>query len=77
MDDTNTLMDKPFSKGETVPAEADYVCVPCGYKHHYQPGEAFGECMSCLSGTPQGEHEEFLEGEEMWEKVTPVEEEKK
>lgn len=76
MDDTNTLMDKPFSKGETVPADGKYVCVPCGYQHNYKTGEQFGECMSCLSGTPQGEHDEFLEGEEMWEKVTPVAEEK-
>jgi hypothetical protein len=77
MDDTNTLMTKPFSKGDTVPEEGDWVCVPCGYKHHYHVGEQFGECMSCLSGTPNGEHEEFLEGEEMWEKVTlPVEETK-
>lgn len=77
MDDTNTLMDKPFSKGDTVKDEGDYVCVPCGYKHHYKPGETFGECMSCLSGTPNGQHEEFLEGEEMWEKMTPVADETK
>lgn len=76
MDDTNTLMDKPFSKGDAVLAEGDYVCVPCGYQHHYKPGDAFGECMSCLSGTPNGQHEEFVEGEEMWEKVTPVVESK-
>ncbi len=71
MDRTNTLMDKPFSKGDTVPEEATYVCVPCGYQHHYKPGETFGECMSCLSGTPSGQHEEFVEGQEMWEKIPP------
>lgn len=76
MDDTNTLMDKPFSKGDVVPSEGDYVCVPCGYQHHYKPGDAFGECMSCMSGSPSGQHEEFVEGEEMWEKVTPVPETK-
>ena len=70
MDDTNTLMEKPFSKGDTVPEEATYVCVPCGYQHHYKPGETFGECMSCLSGTPDGQHEEYVEGQEMWEKMT-------
>lgn len=72
MDNTNTLMDKPFSKGDTVPKEGDWVCVPCGYKHHYKVGEQFGECMSCLSGTKDGKHEDYLEGEEMWEPVTPV-----
>lgn len=76
MDDTNTLMDKPFSKGEVVPAAGEYVCVPCGFKKTYAPGEQFGECMSCLSGTPNGQHDEFLEGEEMWEKITPAVEEK-
>lgn len=70
MDKTNTLMEKPFSKGDAVPAEGDYVCVPCGYQHHYKPGDTFGECISCLSGTPGGQHEEYVEGEEMWEKMT-------
>lgn len=76
MDDTNTLMDKPFSKGDKVLAAGEYVCVPCGYKKQYQPGEVFGECMSCLSGTPSGQHEEFLAGEEMWEKAMPAPDEK-
>lgn len=76
MDKTNTLMEKPFSKGDKVPEEATYVCVPCGYQHHYKPGETFGECISCLSGTPGGQHEEFVEGEEMWEKMTASEEPK-
>jgi hypothetical protein len=76
MDDTNTLMDKPFSKGDVVPVAGEYVCVPCGFKKKYEPGEQFGECLSCLSGTPNGQHDEFLEGEEMWEKITPVVEEK-
>lgn len=64
--------DTPFSKGQTVPHDGKYVCVPCGYQHDYKAGETFGECLSCLSGTPNGEHEEYLEGEEMWEKVQPV-----
>lgn len=71
MHQPTTNQNAPFSKGQTVPEEADYVCVPCGYHHHYKPGDTFGECLSCLSGTPNGQHEEFLEGEEMWEKVTP------
>ncbi len=70
------MSDGPFNKGDQVPEAGQYVCVPCGYKHDYQAGDQFGECMSCLSGTPQGEHEEFLEGEEMWEKMQPVTEEK-
>ena len=72
MDDTQALPTGPFSKGQPVPAPGKYVCVPCGYKHNYKEGETFGECMSCLSGTPNGEHEEFLEGEEMWEPVQPL-----
>ncbi len=68
-------IEKPFSKGDVVPTEGEWVCVPCGYKHHYKAGEQFGECMSCLSGTPSGQHEEFLEGEEMWEPVVEVKEE--
>jgi hypothetical protein len=76
MDKTNTLMEKPFSKGDKVPDEGLYVCVPCGYQHHYKPGDTFGECISCLSGTPGGQHEEYIEGEEMWEKLTVPEEPK-
>ncbi|MBI3956710.1 MAG: hypothetical protein HY340_01845 [Candidatus Kerfeldbacteria bacterium] len=55
-----------FSKGERVPQEGDYVCVPCGYRRHFQPGEQFSECLSCLSGTADG-HEDYVEGMEMWE----------
>jgi len=62
----------PFSKGDAVPAPGKYVCVPCGFLHDYQAGEQFGECMSCLSGTPQGQHEEYVEGMEMWEPVQPA-----
>ena len=61
-----------FSKGQVVSSEGDYVCVPCGYKHHFKPGDQFTECISCLSGTKDGQHEDFLEGEEMWEPVVPV-----
>ena len=67
---TDELPQGPFSKGESVPAEGEYVCVPCGYKHHYKSGEQFGECISCLSGTKDGKHEEYLEGVEMWEPIT-------
>lgn len=61
----------PWNKGDSVPAEGEYVCVPCGYHRRYKTGETFSECMSCLSGSAEGQHEDFLEGEEMWEKVTP------
>jgi hypothetical protein len=60
----------PFSKGDAVPKEGAYVCVPCGFKKDYKSGEHFEECISCFSGTPQGEHEEFVDGMEMWEPVT-------
>lgn len=61
----------PFSKDDAVPDEGDYVCVPCGYHKHFKTGDHFTECISCFSGTPDGQHEEFVEGQEMWEKVTP------
>lgn len=56
-----------YNRGDTVPKEGNYVCVPCGYHHHFQEGEQFTECMSCMSGTGEG-HERFVEGLEMWEK---------
>lgn len=59
---------KTFNKGDSVPKEGNYVCVPCGYRKHFSPGEHFSECTSCLSGTPDGE-EEYLDGLEMWEPV--------
>lgn len=61
------LQEGPFNKGEAVKEEGNYVCVPCGFHKHFAPGETFGECTSCLSGTADG-HEEFAEGLEMWEK---------
>ncbi len=71
---TDSLPQGPFSKGDHVPSEGDYVCVPCGYRHHFKPGEHFTECISCLSGTNDG-HEDFVEGGEMWEPVQPAVEE--
>jgi len=63
-----SMQEKPFSKGERVPEDGEYVCVPCGYHNVYQAGDQFKECVSCLSGTPEGK-EEFAEGLEMWEKI--------
>ena len=74
---TDELPPGPFSKGEKVPHDGQFVCVPCGYKHQYKTGEEFGECISCLSGTKDGQHEEYLEGVEMWEPVTTPKEETK
>ncbi len=65
MQEDNT---KAFNKGDVVSDDGEYVCVPCGYHHTYKQHEKFGECISCLSGTPEG-HEDFVEGMEMWEKV--------
>lgn len=64
MKEKNTL----YNKGDKVPEEGKYVCVPCGYHHQYHSGEVFGECISCLAGTKDG-HEDYVEGLEMWEKL--------
>lgn len=64
-----------FNKGDQVPEEGTYVCVPCGYRHHYINGEKFGECISCLAGTSDG-HEDYVEGLEMWEKLSEKHEKK-
>lgn len=56
-----------FNRGDDVQEEGKYVCVPCGYHHHFRQGEKFSECLSCMAGTEEG-HEEFVEGLEMWEK---------
>lgn len=61
---------KAFNKDEPVPEPGEYVCVPCGYHKVYQSGDKFSECISCLSGTNDGE-DEFAEGLEMWEKAQP------
>lgn len=61
-----------FNKGDTVPEDADYICVPCGYKRELKAGETFGECTSCLAGTDEGE-KEYMEGTSLWEKSNPTE----
>lgn len=60
-----------FNKGDEVLEDGEYVCSPCGYHHTFHKGEQFTECLSCMSGTPEG-HEEFVEGLELWEKARPV-----
>ncbi len=57
-----------FNKGDQVPEAGEYICVPCGYKHAYHPGETFGECTSCLAGSADGDPE-FVEGSAIWEKI--------
>lgn len=57
-----------YSRGQEVSDEGIYVCVPCGYKHHYKKGETFGECISCLANS-NTEGEEISEGLETWEKL--------
>jgi len=59
---------KLHNKGDNVEEAGNYICVPCGYKHGYNAGEKFGECLSCLSGTNAG-HEDYVEGLELWEKL--------
>lgn len=66
----DTTLPATFNKGEIVPEDGTYVCSPCGYHHAFQKDEQFTECLSCLSGTPDG-HEEFVEGMELWEKTDP------
>ena len=60
---------KAYNKGEAVPDDGKYVCVPCGYHHEYKKGDTFGECISCLAGGKEGP-EEYAEGLEMWESFT-------
>lgn len=62
---------KTYNRGDAVEKEGRYVCVPCGFRRHFQQGETFTECISCLGGTSDGP-EEFAEGLELWEKITPV-----
>ena len=62
----------PFNKGDHLPENGEYVCVPCGYHRVLKAGEVFPECISCMSGTAEGQHEDYIEGMEMWEKVVPV-----
>jgi hypothetical protein len=59
---------KTYNKGDDVPEDSHYVCVPCGYHHYYKAGDKFGECISCLAGTQDGP-EEYAEGLELWEKL--------
>lgn len=61
--------EKTYNKGDVVEEDGDYVCVPCGYNRYFRMGEQFTECMSCLSGTSDG-HEEYVQGLELWEKVS-------
>lgn len=58
----------PYNKGDLVPESGVYVCVPCGFKRELHGGEQFPECISCFSGTEEGD-EQYVEGLEMWEKV--------
>lgn len=67
---------KTYNRGESVPEDGKYVCVPCGYQKDLHPGEVFPECISCLAGTDESENEGFAEGLEMWEKVDEKVEEK-
>lgn len=57
-----------YNRGDQVPEENNYVCVPCGFRKHLKQGDVFPECTSCLSGTEEGD-EEYVEGLELWEKA--------
>ena len=59
---------KAYNKGDEVPEDGKYVCMPCGYHHEYKAGDIFGECVSCMAGTNDGP-DEFVEGYELWEKL--------
>jgi len=58
-----------YNKGDTVPENGIYVCVPCGYKKELKVGNIFSECTSCLAGTEEGD-EEYVTGTGMWEKFS-------
>jgi len=57
-----------YNRGDAVEHDGTYICVPCGYRRHFKPGDTFTECLSCLAGTKDG-HEDFIEGLELWEKA--------
>lgn len=60
------------NKGDKVPEDGEYICVPCGYQKQLKAGEIFSECTSCLAGTDDGK-EEYVEGTGMWEKIDKTE----
>jgi hypothetical protein len=62
-----TTNGKTYNKGEVVPSDGTYVCVPCGFQKKLKAGETFIECTSCLAGTRDGD-EMFVDGTELWEK---------
>lgn len=62
------MSNQTFSKGETIPENGTYVCVPCGYHQHCEAGGKFGECTSCMAGTEEGD-KEYIEGTSLWEKL--------
>lgn len=39
---------EPYHVGDAVPKDGEYVCVPCGFKKRFKPGDAFTECISCM-----------------------------
>ncbi len=59
---------KTYSKGDRVEVPGEYICVPCGYKKHFNLGDVFGECTSCLAGSEEGDPQ-HVEGTAIWEKV--------
>jgi len=60
-----------YNKGDAVPEDGTYVCVPCGFHKSFHAGDTFSECTSCLAGTHEGD-EMFVDGSELWEKKTTV-----
>lgn len=62
-----TAVTQLFRKGDVVPVNGSYVCVPCGYVQYFEGGTVFSECVACLAGTAYGP-EGYREGEqEFWQ----------
>lgn len=70
-DGVNLKENQTFARGEDVPDDGKYVCVPCGFNRDFKAGEKFGECSSCITGGKPATDDdaEYADGLEMWEKM--------
>jgi len=64
-----TTINITYEVNDTVPEDGLYVCVPCGHSKKFTKGERFLPCLSCMQGR-EYKDEEFIEGIEMWERIS-------